>query len=254
MHNVQSVPKKVFSFAKYPLAISIGYFMVAVYVMFITAKTSEALDTLAVVTPITIEWEHTEIQDVTVSLETETYDSRPIVEPKHLTRKTITVTDDVIDCTNVLSAVGATRFCYTYMGWQMITNPRSPQYALRQEYFPDWDSVTGSTSAFDEAGFAILNGRYVVATTDADDGGLFHVGDEFTAVLENGENISCIVGEVKSIKDDNWTQYGHLHGDGLCMIEFLVDKEMWYPENHSNPGTNNCMPQWKSPIVKLIKG
>ena len=172
---------------------------------------------------------------------------------------------DTIDFSSALSEAGCGNFCYTYMGWQLDTNQASDIVQFRNKYYPNWDKVNGDASAWNEEGFGIIEGRYVVATTHEKDGGLCVVGQEFDIYLENGEVIPCVCGETKSNRDSNWTRWGHVHGTdykSLSTIEFLVDKRTWYSSSkggqassmHANAGTANFHPEWKSPIVKIIKG
>lgn len=259
MHNVQNVPKKCLSFMKYPLAVFAGYGLVTAYMLHLTVSAASAPEQLVVVTPISVEWDDaTTIPDPVQTVET--YDLPPIelaaanVESEPVVEEeTALVVTDSIDCASVLSSVGATHFCYTYMGWQNITSTNSSQYEFRKEHYPEWHSVWGNPDAFNSMGFAVVDGRYVVATTHVSDGGLFEVGDKFTAVLDNGITIPCIVGDIKSASDPNWTPYGHKHSDGLSLLEFIVDRATWYDTGHANPGTDGCMPEWNSPIVTLIK-
>lgn len=45
---------------------------------------------------------------------------------------------------------------FTYMGWQLITDPTSLQYKLREE----------SGQVFDGEGFGTVDGRYAIACTE----------------------------------------------------------------------------------------
>lgn len=158
-----------------------------------------------------------------------------------------------IQADDVWNVTGATQMCFTYMGWQLITNTRSQQYKWRQELFPEWDATYGSEEAFDEEGFGKVDGRYVVATSASKDGGLAYVGQCLDVVLTDGTVIPCIVGDIKSSKDANWTVFGHMSSSSsICIIEFIVDKEMWYNTGHANPGRPSCKPEWSSPLDHII--
>lgn len=118
---------------------------------------------------------------------------------------------------------------YTYMGWQLITDPTSVQYKLQQD----------SGMPFDSEGFGVINGAYVIATTTK----FGQIGDYVNFELASGEILPCILGDVKSPSDANWTEWGHISGNGLNVVEFVVDYNTWYP-SHANPGTPSCHPEW----------
>lgn len=158
----------------------------------------------------------------------------------------------VIEADTIWHATGVSAECFVYEGWQMITNSKSQAYKWRAELFPDWDSTAGSMYAFDDEGFGIVDGRYVVATTDAADGGLATIGQCLDLVLVDGTIIPCIVGDIKSCKDANWTPYGHLAGDRISIIEFCVDKSTWYGTKHANPGRPSCKPEWAIALDYII--
>lgn len=177
------------------------------------------------------------------------------------------ITGTEIDMSNALSETNCVKYCYTYEGWQRTTSASSHQGQLRAHYYPDWDRYAGSPDAFDDEGFGKIEGRYVVAMTLDQDGGLATWGQKVDVYLENGEIINCIVGDIKSSGDANWTKYGHVaysgNGNNLNVIEFLVNQETWCDPSHTggkadsdhvNAGTSTCHPEWASPIVKIVKG
>lgn len=125
--------------------------------------------------------------------------------------------------------------CYTYMGWQLITDETSAQYALRER----------AGMNFDQEGFGIIDGRYVVAVTDA----IGVIGDYVDFYLADGTVLQCVVGDRKNAGDANATTYGHVHGGDLSVVEFVVDEDSWYPTGHANPGTDECHPEWDQPVV-----
>ena len=118
---------------------------------------------------------------------------------------------------------------YTYMAWQLITDPTSKQYELRED----------AGMNFDDEGFGVIQGCYVIACTT-------HygvVGDYIDWVLADGSTLRTIIGDIKSSGDSNWTEYGHVYGNSLNVIEFVVDYDTWYP-SHVNPGNPSCHPEW----------
>lgn len=124
---------------------------------------------------------------------------------------------------------------HTYMGWQKITSPTSLQYQLRER----------SGEHYDSEGFAIIDGRYVIACTTL----YGQVGDYIDFQRENGEIIHAVIGDIKSQSDPGCNQYGH--DNGRCVVEFVVKKSTWYP-SHANPGTAGCHPEWNSRVVRAV--
>lgn len=127
---------------------------------------------------------------------------------------------------------------YTYMGWQLITDPTSQQYKLRED----------AGMNFDSEGFGIIYNRYVIACTEY----YGNVGDYIDWTLANGSILHTIIGDVKSSSDPNYNQYGHIIGNSLNVVEFVVDKTTWYTDPmHDNPGTANCHPEWAGLIQEF---
>lgn len=128
---------------------------------------------------------------------------------------------------------------HTYMGWQLITAPDSMQYKLREQ----------AGMKFDNEGFGIIDGRYVVACTTT----YGRVGDYIDVYQADGSIIPCIIGDIKSQGDAGCTIWGHQNGN--CIIEFVVDYNTWYGSPmHSNPGSSSCHPEWNQNITKIVNG
>ena len=125
---------------------------------------------------------------------------------------------------------------FTYMGWQMITSPSSQQYKLRQ--------TAGQN--FDNEGFGIINGRYVVATTTT----YGNVGDYIDVYQSDGTVLQCIIGDIKNQNDAGCNKWGHQNGQ--VVVEFVVDKTIWYNNGHANPGTSSCHPEWGGKTIVQI--
>lgn len=124
---------------------------------------------------------------------------------------------------------------HTYMGWQLITSPSSMQYKLRQE----------AGMNFDSEGFGKIGGRYVIACTTTFGG----VGDYVDFYQEDGLILECIIGDIKNQNDAGCNEWGHQNG--RCIIEFVVDRNSWYP-SHANPGTSSCHPEWNKNLIKAV--
>ena len=72
--------------------------------------------------------------------------------------------------------------------------------------------------------------------------------------LQDGTVLACVIGDIKSESDANWTRFGHTTPpNGLSVVEFVVDKTSWYGSGHANPGTPSCHPEWKQQIVSASK-
>lgn len=130
---------------------------------------------------------------------------------------------------------------HTYMGWQKITSTTSSQYKLRE--------LAGMN--FDEEGFGIINGRYVIACTTT----FGRVGDYIDFYFEDGSVLPGIIGDIKNQNDAGCTEWGH--NNGKTVIEFIVDKSTWYNGEvggHVNPGNPSCHPEWKQNVVKAVNG
>lgn len=152
-------------------------------------------------------------------------------------------------------------FCYTYMGWQKITSTTSLQYQLRKKYYPNgWDANNKNkcpSNAFDSEGFAKIEGRYVVATTSK----MGSVGQYIDVYITNNSGqqivLECIIGDVKSTKDSNYTEWGHKYDTQVSTIEFITNYATWYTNgvgSHANPGTAPCHSEWAGKITKIVQG
>lgn len=144
---------------------------------------------------------------------------------------------------DLLTAVGTKANTMTYMGWFKITSTSSSQYKLR----------TDAGEKYDSEGYAIICNRYVIATTQT----YGKIGDYLDFYLANGQIISTVIGDAKSTGDKNYNKYGHMYGNSINPIEFVVDGSKWYDKsmkvgNHPNPGTSSCHPEWDSYVVKVV--
>lgn len=127
---------------------------------------------------------------------------------------------------------------HTYMGWQLITAPDSAQYRLREQ----------AGMAFDDEGFAKIDGRYVVACTST----FGKIGDYIDFYQEDGTVIQAIMGDEKNQSDAGCNEWGHM--GGRVVVEFVVDRDSWYGSGHANPGTSGCHPEWAQRITKAVNG
>ncbi len=120
------------------------------------------------------------------------------------------------------------------MSWQQITSTTSTQYKLREQ----------AGMNFDEEGFGIINGRYVIACTTT----FGQVGDYLDVYLENGIVLPCIIGDIKNQNNEGCNQWGH--DNGHSVVEFVVNRSMWY---HTGKTVTRFHPEWaNSRVVKAV--
>ena len=126
---------------------------------------------------------------------------------------------------------------FSYMGWQLITDKTSD----------DWKLIEKAGRNYDDEGYGIVDGCYVIACTWQKQDGIGLIGDYIDFQLDDGTIISCIMGDVKGRGNpkEPVTVWGH--NDGRCVVEFIVDCNTWYEPGwpsykkgkHTNPGQGN---------------
>ena len=127
-----------------------------------------------------------------------------------------------------ISVPGGLGRYFTYMGWQSIKDESSAQYKLREK----------AGMSFDDEGFGVIDGRYVIACTTT----FGQVGDLVDFYQSDGTVLHTIVGDIKNQSDPGCTTWGH--DNGQVIVEFVVNKDTWYGSGHANPGTASCHPEW----------
>lgn len=103
---------------------------------------------------------------------------------------------------------------YTYEAWQMITDPTSNAYQLKAD----------AGQNFNGEGYGIVGSRYVIACTEY----YGEIGDYIDWTLASGEILPTVIGDFKSSLDPNNNGWGHVSGNNLNVIEFIVDYDTWY--------------------------
>lgn len=118
-------------------------------------------------------------------------------------------------------------------------NPKYKQYKLQQY------ACTG------EYGTRKVDGRYCIAlgthyfenvTNDI-------IGTYVDLVLENGEVIPCILGDIKA---DIHTDANNIMTANGCLSEFIVDKSQLPKDVKSMGNMSYAKPEWRSPVCKVI--
>lgn len=138
-----------------------------------------------------------------------------------------------------LSTLYTLPYCSTYEGmkcyedYKCITDKASRQYELQQIAYTDED------------GFRKIADRYLVAIGtyfEAECGTLFDI------ILENGEKIPAIVGDIKAdIHTDVWNVYSL----GKCATEFMIDDNVM-SKNLLSAGDVSCYrSEWQSKVKAL---
>lgn len=122
--------------------------------------------------------------------------------------------------------------------WSNITNPSSNQYKFREKV----------GEKYDDKGYAVVNGRYVIACTTT----FGSIGDYVDFYQSDGNIIPCVIGEIKNQNDSGCNKWGHYDGNNI--IEFIVDNNIW-SGSYDNPGTSFSHPEWGGKtIVKAVNG
>lgn len=129
--------------------------------------------------------------------------------------------------------------CNTYEGmkcyedYRFLTDETSAQYAIQQLAYTD------------EHGFRKIDDRYLVAIGtyfDAECGTLFDI------ILENGEKIPSIVGDIKAdIHTDVWNVYSA----GKCATEFIVDTNTMDRKLLLTGDISHYCEEWQSKVEAL---
>lgn len=155
--------------------------------------------------------------------------STAYVYSKFISRKEMNYTDYLMPITNGFKS---------FMSYRAITNSNSHQYKLQKN---------ASTEKY---GIRQVDGRYCVAIGTAFTS---RIGQYFDLVLENGEVIPCILGDVKAdIHTDSENCYTISNG---CASEFIVDMDSLSKKARLNGDMSFCCKRWNSRIslVRVYK-
>lgn len=123
----------------------------------------------------------------------------------------------------------------SYMDYRCITNTESAQYKLQQDCYTD------------ENGLRVYDGYYVVAL------GTYYsstIGDKFKITLDSGEELYCVVGDVKADCDtDKTNRYVPINGN---IIEFIVDTRK-LPKDVRFMGTVSALDDFEGSVESIEK-
>lgn len=122
----------------------------------------------------------------------------------------------------------------SFMSYRAITDKTSPQYKLQGI------SYTGNY------GIRQVNNRYCIAVGTAFNA---EIGTYIDIVLENGEIIPCIMGDVKSNQHTDTSNIFTLNNG--CASEFIVDVKKLDSETKAYGNMSMCCEEWDSCIVSI---
>lgn len=135
---------------------------------------------------------------------------------------------------NVTKKVTVENHLKSYMRYDLF-NRASKQYALQQ------------MAHTNEIGLRMVDDRYCVALGTAFTN---QIGQQFDLVLENGQTIPCVLGDVKAdIHTDTTNTYTLSNG---CVSEFLIDEDaLIYRVAHSGD-VSYAYEEWDSSVVAIV--
>lgn len=125
----------------------------------------------------------------------------------------------------------------SYMAYTAVTSQTSPQYKL-----------LNSESAYTDpnTGLRMVDGRYCIAVGT---GYCSQIGTKIDLVLENGNILKCILGDVKAdIHTDDTNRYHYQDGS---VAEFIVDNDV-YSSKCDGSGTVNWINGFDGKILKVV--
>ncbi len=121
----------------------------------------------------------------------------------------------------------------SYMDYRSITHTSSDQYKLQN-----------MCNTVDQ-GFRMYNGRYCIALGT---GFNAPVGTYVDVVLENGNVIECVVGDIKDNRDTDATNRQCIHNNSV--VEFIVNQPMIQAETNYS-GTVSSIDGFEGSIVDI---
>lgn len=167
------------------------------------------------------------------------YPSHPMPVLSETSGQTENLNVSVSESEENLSTLYTLPACSTYEGmkcyedYKCITDNTSRQYELQ------------TIACTDKDGFRKIDDRYLVAIGtyfEADCGTLFDI------ILENGEKIPAIVGDIKAdIHTDVWNVYS----GGICATEFIIDSDVMSGELLAIGDVSYYRDRWISKVKAL---
>lgn len=113
------------------------------------------------------------------------------------------------------------------------------------------DEWTRQNQPFDN-GWAYLkignSKRYLIACAET----FGTTGDYVDVYFDNGTVFPCIIADMKSTKDPNYTEWGHKTGNAISVIEGEVSMAAF--KQHGNPGKPSWWPQLDANVTKIVNG
>ena len=142
---------------------------------------------------------------------------------------------------------------HQYMGWQMITSKSSKQYKLI-------DAIGGAPT-FDEEGLGRVGQRYAVAMKNY----YGDAGDYLDITQTDGSVYKVVLADIKGTENGSTGMAKYAHGtdsSNYNMVEFVLDKNKFYPNGPNNPhapsyhpapGSSSFHPELGHDIVKITQ-
>ena len=126
----------------------------------------------------------------------------------------------------------------SYMGYNLFSS-KSKQYQLQQYAYTD------------ENGLRRVDERYIIAvgTHYFDDRGTI-IGTYVDLILENGEVIECVVGDVKADVHTDSSNIVTLHNG--CVSEFICDTSKLHSMAKNMGDVSYIYEEWSSPVEKIV--
>lgn len=90
--------------------------------------------------------------------------------------------------------------------------------------------------------------RYLIAVAET----FGNVGDYVDVYFANGTVFPCIIADMKSTHDSNYTEWGHKTGNSISVIEGEVSTTAY--KQYGNPGKQKWWPQLNSKVTKIVNG
>lgn len=132
--------------------------------------------------------------------------------------------------------------CYDY--WYQSGTPMVWAAGTAQRTVADSWKENGSK--FD-GGVAMIDDCYLIACTSK----YGSVGDRVKVTLENGTEINCMIADIKSSSDSNYTEWGHKNGSCTNIVEFEVERAYALKTPYGSVALWHDNWNWNSNVVKI---
>ena len=132
----------------------------------------------------------------------------------------------------------------SFQAWDYPCGNVESHWDYLSKQYEFWKKANGLNS-YDEKGFGVVNGSYVVAVTDK----YGDIGDFILVELEDGTTIPCVIGDLKNKNDEGCNEYGHI--DGYNVLEFMGKTSEWYNKDYGDIA-KALKPEWYDKAVDSV--